>query len=209
MTSITLLRTVGLAAAAALGILIGPAPASAASAAPEMSVTISDGVKTVKPGMDVTYTTKVANLGADPVDAKIVVAVPSSVEIGDAGTGTVDKQTVTWTATVAAHQTSDLKLTATIGDIPKDDVRVTAVASVYVDGVEPSPLIRSADADRIQGVADTPAPTASSASATASHGSATGTIVTVIVIVLVVLLVAASAAALVIVRKRRAIRRAG
>lgn len=209
MTSISLLRTVGLAAAAALGILIGPAPASAASAAPEMSVTISDGVKTVKPGMGVTYTTKVTNLGADPVDAKIVVAVPSYVEIRDAGTGTVDKQTVTWTATVAPHETSDLKLTATIGDIPKDDVRVTAVASVYVDGVEPSPLIRSADADRIQGVADTPAPTASSASATASHGSATGTIVTVIVIVLVVLLVAASVAALVIVRKRRAIRRAG
>jgi hypothetical protein len=209
MTSTTFLRTIGLAAAATLGILIGVAPATAVSAAPEMSVTISDGVKTVKPGMGVTYTTKVTNLGADPVDAKIVVAVPSYVEVGDAGTGTVDKQTVTWAATVAPHETSDLKLTVTVGDIPKGDVRVTAVASVYVDGVEPSPLIRSADADRIQGVADTPAPKASTAPATASHGSATGTVVTVIVIVVVAILVVAAAVVTVMFRRRRVRRRAG
>ena len=158
MTPHPLLRSLGLTIAVACSVVAGLAAAPAATAAPQMSVTISDGVKTVKPGIGVTYTTEVENMGADPVDAKVVLTVPTYVQIEGAGDGTVEKSSSTWAITIAPHHTSALQLTAKIGTIPAGEVRVTAVASVYVDGATPAPLIRTADANRIQGVADTPAP---------------------------------------------------
>jgi hypothetical protein len=200
MTAHPLPRLISLTVAGAVGLLMALAPAAAASSAPEMSVTISDGVDTVTSGTALTYTTKVENLGADPVDAKVVLAVPSYVKIEDPGTGRVDHDTSTWTVTVAPGATSTLKLTAKVRSIPASEVRVTAVASVYVDGVTPSPLIRTADADHITGVADTPHATPAPRSAVTPQWDNAWTAV----IVFAALLIAAALVALVIARRRTA-----
>lgn len=196
-----LLRTALIAATATLGLLGPVSVATAASPAPEMSVTITDGLKTVESGTKVTYTTEVKNLGVQPVDAKVVLTVPSYVSVKSGGGGTVKKSDTTWSITVSPRKASTLELTGTIGTIPKTEVRVTAVASVYVEGVKPSPLIRTADANRIAGVADTPkpAPTDSSASAsTPALGWVSAALITAGIVVL-----AAIIATVIIVRRRQ------
>ena len=199
MTTHRLRRSLGLISAAALSGLIAFAAAPAASAAPEMSVTISDDVTTVKAGEALTYTTTVENMGADPVDVKVVVSVPSYLSIGDAGGGAVEKNATTWTITVAPHEKSSVKLAGKIGTIPKSEVRVTAVASVYV-GDAASPLVRSADADHIQGVADTPSPRASASSSAGQQGINGWAIV--IGVAAVIVLAAIITAVVVLLRRR-------
>jgi hypothetical protein len=201
MTIQRLLRPLSITiAAAALGVLGLLAAAPAASAAPQMSVTITDHVKTVKPGMSLTYTTTVQNMGPDPVDTKVVLTVPSYVKIEGARDGSVEKNAGTWTVTVEPHKTSRLQLTAKVGTIPESEVRVTTVASVYVDGVKPSPLIRTADANLIRGVADTPTPKPGTSSPAVQSPTIGWTIA---IVIAAVLIVAAIITTVVRVRRRR------
>lgn len=184
-------------AAALIGAVGEALPAAAAT--PELSVTITDGHKTVESGEAVTYSTEVKNLGTDPLIAKVVVTVPGYVTAHAPDGGTVDKQDTTWAITVDPGKTATVKLSGKIGTIPKSEVRVTAVASVYVDGAKPSPLVRSADASRIAGVADTPPP-ASTEKASSKASSAAGWIIGGIIAAVVA--IAAIAFALILIRRR-------
>lgn len=132
-------------------------PAAPAKAAPVgLSVTISDGVKQVHPNLDVTYTAKLSNSGTKPVTANLVLTVPGYLTYRDTAGAKVSKQDAEWPVTVAAGQSVTKKVTARIGSIPKAERRVTSLATVYTGKTTGVPLIRSADASSIAGVADLP-----------------------------------------------------
>jgi hypothetical protein len=191
LTSATL--AVGLAA-----IVAGPvASASAATtAAPPagLSIAITDHVSEVQPGSAVQYTATVTNLGARAVTGTLAVTVPDYAKAsGD---------TARWTVTVEPGKTASKTLDATIGTIPKGEVRVTALATLFARGSSTQILVRSADPDLIKGVRD-PAQTARPAAASAPTVFNAGIVFAVILLVVVALGVASAFW----IRRRRARRR--
>jgi hypothetical protein len=183
---------VGLAA-----IVAGPvASASAATtAAPPagLSIAITDHVSEVQPGSAVQYTATVTNLGARAVTGTLAVTVPDYAKAsGD---------TASWTVTVEPGKTASRTLDATIGTIPKGEVRVTALATLFARGSSTQILVRSADPDLIKGVRD-PAQTVRPAAASAPTVFNAGIVFAVILLVVVALGVAL-AVFLIWTRKRR------
>ena len=119
-----------------------------------LSITIDDGAKQVDAHSSLSYKTVLSNDGAGAVSATVVIAVPSYAAIVKAGDGKVAGSTVTWPVTVQPGTKQAMTTSVTIGAIPHGQYNVTTLASVYLgDGVSGAPVIRSADSDRIPGVA--------------------------------------------------------
>jgi lipopolysaccharide export LptBFGC system permease protein LptF len=153
------IRNVLAAVVAAVALVLMTVPAAAADeAAPQLSVTLTSDGKTVTSGDTVTYKGEVKNLGTSDTDVKIVLNAPKYVELGIAAHATVEKNDATWTTTIPAGKASGFTIKATIGTIPHTERRVTTLASVYV-GDDASPVVRTADASFIKGVADGPGST--------------------------------------------------
>ncbi|MGJ4845267.1 hypothetical protein [Leifsonia sp. Le1] len=166
----TISRTL-LATAIAVALLptavIPTSPARAEEPAAQLSVTLTNSEKTVTTGDKVTYTGHVKNLGAAEAAVTIALEAPGYLELGATTGATVDKNTATWTPTIAPGADNSFTISATIGKIPSTERRVTAVASVYV-GDGKKPVVRTADASFIQGVKDTPHQKPARAAATRS-----------------------------------------
>jgi len=124
-------------------------------AAPQLSVTMSNGTEVVHRGQTVTYATTVTNSGSDAVLTRVVADLPDYLTANSAKGAELTPHAARWTETLEPGAKKTFRVSASVGAIPKRDVRVTALASVYL-GEEKSPLIRTADADRIPGVADAP-----------------------------------------------------
>lgn len=86
--------------------------------------------------------------------ARVVLEPPAYVTLETVEQdGTLDEGGATWSLALAAGETMTLEATASVGEIPADAARATALISLYV-GDETSPLVRSASADVIAGVDD-------------------------------------------------------
>jgi hypothetical protein len=189
----------GLSAAALLPItatvsLVSLAPTARAATSqaappPGLSVTISDATAQTASKATLTYTSTLTNAGTRPVTAQLVLAIPSYASYAQATGATVNKQTATWPVTVAAGKAVTKRAAVTIGTIPKGEVRVTTLISVYLPGHPPTLLIRSAEANRIQGVTD-PAHSVNTVGANGGGNRpiSPGTITTIVILGLVVLL---------------------
>ncbi|GAA3876417.1 hypothetical protein GCM10022381_18730 [Leifsonia kafniensis] len=186
----TVAATMASIAAAGLICLLALGGAATSAAAAEvptgLSVTITDGVDEVTAGSDVTYTAELSNTGSDPVTATLVVTVPGYVEITAAdgaesdGTESVTAATATdaaWVVTVEPGAVATVAVGARVGEIPADELRVTTLVSVYLgdgdDARAAAPVIRSADANTIEGVTD-PAAVATSQEADAPDTMSVG-----------------------------------
>ncbi|WP_431245575.1 hypothetical protein [Leifsonia xyli] len=202
----TLFRTL-IAAGAVAGLLpIVAAPVASAHAeqpAAQLSVTLANSEKTVKAGDRITYTGHVKNLGATEAKVTVVLDAPGYVELGAASGAEVDKNTATWTPTIAPGGDSTFTIPAAVGKIPSAERRVTTLASVYV-GEDKTPIVRTADASHIQGVKDTPGGTAT---APHSQKSTPMALPWVVAGTVLLLLVVVAAALLLILRRRRRLRR--
>ena len=143
----------------AASLVIAPTAAAPQAAdtpaAPQLSVTMSNGTETVHRGEIVTYATTVTNSGTNAVLTRVVAELPDYLTANSAKDGDLTSHAASWTETIEPGAKKTFRVSASVGTIPKRDVRVTALASVYL-GNEKSPLIRTADADRIPGVADGP-----------------------------------------------------
>jgi hypothetical protein len=184
--------TVSLASLVSLAPTVRAATPHAA-APPGLSVTISDATAQTASKATLTYTSTLTNAGTRPVTAQLVLAIPSYASYAQAPGAAVDKQTATWPVTVAAGKAVTKRAAVTLGTIPKGEVRVTTLISVYLPGHPPTLLIRSAEANRIQGVTD-PAHTVNAVGASrgGNRPISSGTITVIVILgVLVLLLVGA------------------
>lgn len=127
-------------------------PAAAASTDVRLSITLSTGAESVSDGDVLTYTAEIRNTGAT-VGARIVLSPPAYVTLEEADGAVVLENEATWSTALPGGATTTFEIPAKVGEVPSDEVRVTALASVYV-GDSSSPIIRTAVADRIEGVAD-------------------------------------------------------
>jgi len=197
----TLARTLfgaGVALALITATLVATAPAHAEEAAPQLSITLTNSEKTVKPGDQVTLKGQLKNLGAAEQAVSVVLSAPSYVGFEAANGAEVDKNTATWKPTIAPGADSTFTIRATIGKIPSTERRVTTLASVYV-GDNPAPIVRTANASFIEGVKDTPGGKATTTAARKAVPDALPWIVGGVVLLVAVL----AAAVLLALRTRR------
>ena len=146
-------RVVG---AVLLAVALVAAPVAAAEAAAPAGLSISiqrEGSTEVHAGDSLTYTATVRNDGTDPVDGRLVITVPTYVEITDLGGAEGAGDDASWTVTVPAGESVTKTLTVKLDTIPKEELRVTTLVGLYL-GDEAEPTIRSADAAAIAGVKD-------------------------------------------------------
>lgn len=129
------------------------ARADAPPATPDVAITLVSDAREVATGDAITYTAVVTNKG-EAFGARVVLEPPAYVTLETVEQdGTLGEGDATWSLALAAGETTTLEATATVGEIPADAARATALISLYV-GDETSPLVRSASADIIAGVDD-------------------------------------------------------
>lgn len=184
-----LIRAIGVGAVLLVAM---PFPQTASSALPDvqLSITLTNGTDAVTDGDSVTYTAEIRNSGA-AVDARIVLAPPAYVTLGVANGAVVDENQATWSLLLEGGSTTTVELPAKVAEIPDGELRVTTLASVYVEE-STAPVIRTAVANDIEGVADEQVVTANSTPLVLWIGIG------------VVLVLAATAAMLLVLRSRRA-----
>lgn len=146
--------------AAGVAVLFGVAAMGIAAAAPPgLSVTIDNGQEEIPPNSETTYTAELSNTGPESVTATLVVTLPDYASVEESAGGAVSGQDASWTVTVDPGATEAVTVRASVGEIPEGLFRVTTLVSVYLgevslDDAPGSPVIRSADSDRIPGVID-------------------------------------------------------
>jgi Domain of unknown function DUF11 len=144
--------------ASALFVLGQAVTAAAAPAAPSLSITVSDGHSTVRPHSRAEYTLTVVNEGTRRASGVLTFAAPSNIGYQRVSSGgRITSDAIRWKITVGAGASRTERVTVRLRAIPQSAVRVTMLASFYLGAVTSTPLIRTADADRIAGRAD-PAP---------------------------------------------------
>lgn len=134
-------------------LAVGPVATAGAAVPTGLSVSIQDDHAEVHSGDRLTYTATVRNQGTSAVDGRLVITVPSFIHITAAGGADRAGLDASWTVTVPAGARVTKKLTGTLDDIPKGQVRVTTLVGLYLDD-SAQPVIRSADAAAIAGVKD-------------------------------------------------------
>lgn len=139
------------------------APAAAAASVPQgLGVTITDSIDETTVGDRLSYDVALSNDGPAAVAARVVVTIPEFLEYVDAGDAVVNASDSSWDVTIQPGESFVTTVDAEVGEIPAGELRVTTLVSVYLDADFGSPLIRSADSNRITGVND-PAHTVSQA----------------------------------------------
>jgi len=140
---------------AALTVLLALGPVAAAEAAPPagLSISIQRGGTEVHPGDRLTYTAIVRNDGTSPVEGRLVITVPDYLRVADAEGADRSGSDASWAVTVPAGAAVSEKLTGVLQRIPKGQLRVTTLVSLYL-GDQAQATIRSADAAVIAGVRD-------------------------------------------------------
>jgi len=149
-------RAIRVAVSAAVSVALlagGPATAAAAAAPPGLSISIHNESGSVRSGDRLSYAATLRNDGTAAVDGRLVVTVPAYARITGATGGDLDGSDASWTVEVPAGASVTKKVSATVGDIPKGELRVTTLVSLYL-GDATQPAIRSAEADAIAGVTD-------------------------------------------------------
>lgn len=140
----------------AIAVLLSTATSGAAAAAEQpdaqLSITLDSGVDAVADGDALTYTTQIRNSGG-AMNARVVLTPPAYIALGETDGATVEQNAATWQVLLAADSTTTLEIPAAVTQIPGDEVRATALVSVYI-GDSTAPLIRTAAADPIAGVDD-------------------------------------------------------
>jgi hypothetical protein len=99
------------------------------------------------------YTATAKNSGTSPVDGRLLITVPAYLHVTAAGDATRTGVEASWAVTVPAGGSVTKKLDGVLDDIPKGELRVTTLVSLYI-GDAAQPAIRSAEADTIAGVID-------------------------------------------------------
>jgi hypothetical protein len=157
-------RLAALATSASLGLgfgaallVAGPAVAAPAAAAPAgLSISLSDGLTQTRSGSELTYTASIANTGTTAVKGTLQLSPPSYASYQNTAGAKLSKQLASWSVSIPAGKSVSKKVIVKLGPIPRGQLEVTTLASFYIGKVTGPPTVRTADADHIAGVSDTP-----------------------------------------------------
>lgn len=141
------------AALLAMLVAVAPAPTAYGVDGTGLSVSIQSDGQDLRSGDRVEYTATVRNGGTDEVDGRLVITVPTFVDVADASGAARDGADATWSVTVPAGGSVTEHLVGVVNDIPHGQLRVTTLVGFYL-GEATQPSIRSADAATIAGVKD-------------------------------------------------------
>jgi hypothetical protein len=200
-------RTTRIGALAALALTLGalgglatmavPAADAATPISPKavtppsgLSIAITDGVKQTSSGAMLHYLASVTNDGVKPLIGELTITIPTYAQFTGDGSAKVSKANASWSVSVKPGKTTSERISVLVGKIPKQEYRVTTLATLYPSGSSTQILVRSADPDLISGVTD-PAHTVSVRSQVGAH-SLSGTAVALIVAGTVLILIAAT-----------------
>lgn len=134
---------------------VGSAAHATAESTPALSITLDSPEGEVKSGDELSYTATLANLGDGGFNGTVEVEAPSFVLVNTADGADVSDNIAVWQVEVSGASTATFDFTVTVGEIPSDITRVTTLVSVYQPGAD-SPIVRTAHAARIEGVAEIP-----------------------------------------------------
>jgi hypothetical protein len=134
-------------------LTVGPMTAAQAVPPTGLSISIRNDSSELHSGDSLAYTATVRNSGTTPVDGRLAITVPAYVRVTDATGADRSGADSNWTVVVPAGGSVTKKLVGVLGNIPKTEVRVTTLVSLYV-GDATQPVIRSAESDTIAGVKD-------------------------------------------------------
>ncbi len=175
---------------------------SAAQVVPAgLSIAISDGVAEASAGSSLSYTVTVTNRGTASVTAELVITLPRYATYSAAKGAHIDKTNAAWQLTIAPGTSESRRATVDVGRIPKGEVRVTTLATLYASSDRAQILIRAADANTIQGIVD-PAHTVGQSPKKATITPNNPTLLIVSAAILAVLL-ALVATGIVLLRRRK------
>jgi uncharacterized repeat protein (TIGR01451 family) len=107
---------------------VTPRPANAA--APALSISVTDGRRTVQPGDLITYTIKIRNIGVTNAPGlKIVQTLPPGMKLISA-TGHAGSRPgqLTWQVSLRARHTDTFQVVGRVGKTPKQLLRLATVA---------------------------------------------------------------------------------
>ena len=140
-------------------LMLTPEATAASDASPGavpvgLSITIDDGVTETTSGSSLTYTATVTNRGTASVAGELVITVPSFATYSNVGGAGIDNADAAWKVNIAPGKSERRRVTAEVGRIPKGDVRVTTLATLYPSSDRSRILVRAADANGIEGVVD-------------------------------------------------------
>ena len=154
-----------------------------------LSIAITDGVKQIKSGATLHYTASVTNDGVKPLTGELAITIPTYARFTDDGSAKVSKVNASWSVTVKPGKTTSQRISVVVGAIPKQEYRVTTLATLYPSATSTQILVRSADPDSIAGVTD-PAHTVSVRSEAGAHPLSAASVVAIVAGVALILIAA-------------------
>jgi hypothetical protein len=144
-----------------LATIVAPAAGAATPVSPRvaapplgLSIAITDGVKQTSSGATLHYTASATNDGVKSLTGEMTITIPSYARFTDDGSAKVSKLNASWPVTVKPGKTTIEHISVVVGAIPKQEYRVTTLATLYPSASSTQILVRSADPDLIAGVTD-------------------------------------------------------
>ncbi len=123
-------------------------PAGRAPAVPQLTISISDGRKSVQAGERLTYTVLVSNGGGREQHLKITQTLPPGLRLVSANrSGLASRNLVTWRSGVPARGTQTFRLTAQVIRTPARVTQLASIACAAAGSVRP--LVCAAAMNRI------------------------------------------------------------
>lgn len=190
------------AAASAMTVAAHPTALhpAADAAAPQLSITITDGQESTSAGSQVSYSVSVQNLGSsDASTLTITQSLPDGVSFVSADSaGTLDGSTISWEVNLKAAETTSLSSVVAVGETPADLLRLATTVCAAASTAA-APIVCASDSDLLPAGAQ-----ASVEAAEGDSGSRQWAAWAVpALIALTVLLIAAAASLIVRHRKRK------
>jgi uncharacterized repeat protein (TIGR01451 family) len=124
------------------------APAGAGQNSPALSINVTDGTNTAKPGDVLSYTVNIRNIGsagAPPLEVALMLP-PAFKLLSASGDGTPSAGQVKWRVSLPAGRSSTFRVVGRVGRTPGQLLRLDAIAcATTAKGVKPIVCAASSD----------------------------------------------------------------
>jgi len=165
-------------------------PAAAGGNTPSLSIGVSDGTNTAKPGDLLSYTVDIRNLGSASAPPLVVALMlpPAFKLLSASGDGAKAAGQVKWQVSLPASHSGAFRVVGRVGDTPRQLLRLDAIACATA-GKGVKPIVCAAASNELPaGAAAAAAAHARLAAAPAAHHLIRYVLVTAAAVVLLLLL---------------------
>src|SRR5580704_13292148 len=126
------------------------APAGAGESSPMLSINVTDGANTAKPGDVLSYTVSIRNIGsasAPPLDVTLMLP-PAFKLLSASGDGTRGAGQVKWRVSLPAGRSGTFRVVGRVGRTPGQLLRLDAIACAMT-GKGVKPIVCAASSDEL------------------------------------------------------------